>query len=444
MAVAAAGETTSKWNYRMLLGQGTFTMVGGHLASYSLVLPFLYTACGGSVFVAGLLVPFVRGTGVLAEAASVPIVEHARFHKRYIALTLAVGVLGLVIVCLESRSGERSLLLWAFLAAALLLGPSSALNGLAARDLTGRMLPADQQTTLAFAQTGYAAVLTVAFALFGQHFINSGGAIGEHIELIWYGVGVFVLATVVVLMVREPERARASGVPDQPLAGNRSTVPFREKFAVALRRSWIRHFIIARMLLMSVELAIPFFAIHAASLYSSHAHSLNVFVIASSAGLAIGALVWPRLGKKSLRLVMVLGALITAAASLLSLVIALVPGLQSAAWHSVVFVLAGIGVEGVLNARCVYIVARSSDDERPANIAVSTIVTGVFGIGLAVVFAAIAHLQGVIWPIWCIAGLNVAAALFALSLADVRPTEMAAEARRLVTQLHQAARPHGN
>ena len=141
---------------------------------------------------------------------------------------------------------------------------------------------------------------------------------------------------------------------------------------------------------------------------------------------------------------MVLGAFITAAASVMSLAIALVPALQDATWHAAVFVLAGIGVEGVLNARCVYIVVRSSDEERPANLAVTSIVTGVFGIGLAVGFAAIAHLQGVIWPIWCLVALNIAAGVFALTLADVRPEAMAEEARREAAMLHQAARPHGN
>ena len=396
------------------------------------------------MFFAGLIVPFVRGTGLLGTAVSVPVIERARLHKRYIAVTFAVTVVALVLICLESYSGNRDLLMGVFVAAALLLGLCSSLNSLAARDLTGRMLPADRQTTLAFAQSGFAAVLTVAFALFGKYFIDSGGAVGEHIELVWYGIGVYALATVIVLLVREPVLGAASDVPRAPATRRQESVPLRQQFATALRQAWILHFIAARMLLMSVELAIPFFAIHAATLYSNRAHSLNVFVIASSAGLAIGAVFWPRLGTKSLRLVMVLGALITAAASLMSLAIALVPALQDAIWHSIVFVLAGIGVEGVLNARCVYIVARSRDEDRPANIAAASIVTGVFGIGLAVIFAAIAHLQGVVWPIWCIAVLNVAAALFALTLADVRPAEMSAEARRQAIQLHQAERPHGN
>ena len=201
--------------------------------------------------------PFVRGTGLVAQAASVPIVERARLHKRYVSATFATTVVALVVVCLEARSAGPGLLLWIFLGAALLIGLSNSLNALAAKDLAGRMLPADRQTTLAFSQSGLAAVLTVGFALFGKYYINSGGPVGEHIELIWYGVGVFVVAAVVVLMVREPVRMPTACLPEIPPPRDAKPCRYREKFVIALRQSWLRRFVIARMLFMSVELAIP-------------------------------------------------------------------------------------------------------------------------------------------------------------------------------------------
>ena len=48
------------WNYRVLLGQGTFVDIARQLASPQLVLPYLYMAAGAPVFFAGLLLPLVQ------------------------------------------------------------------------------------------------------------------------------------------------------------------------------------------------------------------------------------------------------------------------------------------------------------------------------------------------------------------------------------------------
>jgi len=87
--------------------------------------------------------------------------------------------------------------------------------------------------------------------------------------------------------------------------------------------------------------------------------------------------------------------------------------------HGGVFVLVGLGVSGIANATTLYIDGQASDDERPACLAVAGFVTGAIGTVLAFVMAGLAHLQGVIWPIWLMVGLNVVAAFSALRLSEV-------------------------
>ena len=55
---------------------------------------------------------------------------------------------------------------------------------------------------------------------------------------------------------------------------------------------WFRRLLIGRALLLSVELAIPFYAIHAATLHDPTAQNLSVFVVASGIGVISSGLLW--------------------------------------------------------------------------------------------------------------------------------------------------------
>ena len=71
-AVESSGD---RWNFRALLGQGALGNVGQQLASAGMVLPFLFAAVGGPIFIAGLLVPVYRGTGLISQILAVPIIS---------------------------------------------------------------------------------------------------------------------------------------------------------------------------------------------------------------------------------------------------------------------------------------------------------------------------------------------------------------------------------
>ena len=90
-AVESSGD---RWNFRALLGQGALGNVGQQLASAGMVLPFLFAAVGGPIFIAGLLVPVYRGTGLIFILA-VPIIESAKLHKWYIAAAFLIMAVAL-------------------------------------------------------------------------------------------------------------------------------------------------------------------------------------------------------------------------------------------------------------------------------------------------------------------------------------------------------------
>ena len=50
-------------------------------------------------------------------------------------------------------------------------------------------------------------------------------------------------------------------------AGGNSDISLRQSFGIAFALPWFRRFIVARTLFLSIELAMPFYAIHAATLH---------------------------------------------------------------------------------------------------------------------------------------------------------------------------------
>lgn len=146
--------------------------------------------------------------------------------------------------------------------------------------------------------------------------------------------------------------------------------------------------------------------------------SHGVLLIATAAGLILGGFVWPPIGRTSTRLVMVASALITGVACVGAVAIDRVPEWHTPLAHGDVFAfaLAALGGTGIINASALYVVGRTSDDERPACLAVTGLIIDTIRIALATGMAALAHLRDVVWPIFIIFGLCLLAALAALRL----------------------------
>ena len=83
----------SKYNFAVLLGQGTLVGLSSQLGSAHLVLPFLYAALGAPLAFAGLLVPVSQIGRLFAQGSAAPFIATARFRKWYMAFgSLAMGV----------------------------------------------------------------------------------------------------------------------------------------------------------------------------------------------------------------------------------------------------------------------------------------------------------------------------------------------------------------
>ncbi|MEP0320444.1 MFS transporter [Bauldia litoralis] len=416
-------ESGEQRNYRILLGHGAANGAGYELTSEKLVLPFLYTAVGAPVFFAGLLVPIAAVAKLAVQIVAAPMISAARSNKKFIALAAVATAMALVVISVTVNAVPVDWLVPVFLLVSMTIGAAGGFYSLAFNDMLGRVLPQSRRSRLLFTQSGLAGIFAVVVALGSQFILPPGTSLAAHQELLWLGIVLILISAGLVATVREPEKIRA---PDQAaVEGRRRIAELGHGFRIAFALPWFKHFVIARALFLSVELAMPFFSIHAATFHGNTVTGLSTFVIASSAGLVVGGLVWPRIGARSIRLLLMLAAGVAAVGGVLALIIEFTPSLQSPEVYAIVFVLVGFGAQGILNGRTLYLVSVTRDIERPFCIASSSVITGVVAVGLGAVAGAFAQLQGVGWPIGIMIVLNIAAMIYTTKLRDIRPTPAA-------------------
>ena len=158
---------------------------------------------------------------------------------------------------------------------------------------------------------------------------------------------------------------------------------------------WFRWFVVTRALLLSAELAVPYYTLRARQLTGTES-GFGLFIVALGLAALGGSPVWGRLSDRvSDRLVMALGGVVGAVAAVAALGFGLVPaGLATPALFAVVFLVVGLSRAGVRVGRKGYIVNAAPDDERPLYVAASNTLAGVL-IFAFIGFGVVAQVVGV-------------------------------------------------
>ncbi|WP_108683007.1 hypothetical protein [Methyloceanibacter sp. wino2] len=415
---------TIRHNEAVLFGQGVSAGVANELTSVGLVLPFLYTTIGAPIFFAGLLVPLNTLAKRISQIFAARFVGTAGANARIIALATLTMAASIVLIGMTFSAISPWWAVPIFLAVAAVLGAAAGVNGLAFQDLIGRALPKERRSRLLFIQSSIAGIIVVLVAYGAQQVLQPSTSLAAHQELIWLGVGLYVLAAVVVLAVREPPKTSmavdtGSGGMVSELAGN---------FRIAFALPWFGKFLVARALYLSIELAIPFFSIHAATFHGDSISGLNTLVIAANVGIFLGGFLWARIGRHSVERIMVLASFLACGAGLMALGIEFGAVPPTLFCYALVFVAIALGAQGVKNGRTLYLLGRAKEHERPYCIAVANVTTGVVAVALGALLGALAGLKGVAWPIGALIVLNIAAAVYTLRLPKETDTETSGRA----------------
>ncbi|MCP4191721.1 MAG: hypothetical protein GY768_13970 [Planctomycetaceae bacterium] len=399
------------------MAQGALLDIAQIVASPRLVLPFVYMAVGAPAIFAGLLIPIVQISRTAGQLASASSISSARNRKWHMAAGIFAVAASLTVASLAAIAGTPKIVGGIFLLISATIGLGQGVSRLAFQSLLGNILEENRRGALLFTQTALSGLLAIIVVWI----THSSGLIDvapkDHVALIWAGVFVTIISGAFSLAIKEHAVIDATDESeDESEETEQIFTGITQGILLIRQQRWFRQFLVARALFLSIELAMPFYTIHASIVYKNKPNALSFFVIASSLGLVIGGPLWSLFSRKSLRGIMCAGAVMTAISGAIAVSTSIAPNLQQLMIYAPVFLLLSIADQGLSTARKLYLVNSVPEKERPYYLAMSDGIISIMAIWFALAIGILAHSQREILPIVALMVINVAAACASLLL----------------------------
>lgn len=381
-AIPEAACTAVPRNYLLNLANGACTKLAEQIASPGLVLPWILSALGAPPAVAGYLLPIRQAGALLPQMATAAAIRAVARRKWVWAAAGAVQALALAAMIPAALYLSPAAAGLVFLLAMAVFAVASGAGSVAFQGVTAKTVPKGRRGRMLAARAALGGLLTLLAS--GWLRFGMEGAAGLAVSLALVGVAASLWAAAALCFALIEETPGAS-------EGGRNTLPAAlAGFRRLGRVPAFRQFLLVRALLLSVELAAPFFVLHAQARYGQGIGTLALFVFAAGLGAVGSSPFWGRLADRSSGGVLALSGALAAAAGVFALLLPLLPGLAGQGWaYAPVFALLGLAEQGVRLGRKTYLVDAAPDDERPlyvgsANSAIGLLALGVGALGFAV------------------------------------------------------------
>lgn len=420
-AIPESACTNLPRNYLLNVTNGAASKLAEQVAGPNVVLPWLLAALGAPAFLIGLLMPVKQAGSLLPQLAVAGVIRSAarrKFFWVFAGLTQAVCLLMMIIAAAFLPATQAGWLILAFLAVyAIASGTAS----VAFQDVVGKTIPKGRRGRLLANRAAIGGALTVLAGLGITQAIGRGSDMNVYLLLIFAGAVLWFFAAVLFGLTKEAPGATAGGRNAIDEAGH--------GLRLVRRLSGYRRYLLARILLLTVEVATPLFVLFGQGILSGGAVELGTFVLAVGFAQVIGSPFWGHFSDTSARKVLWWSALIAVAAGGLALLIGLLPDtLRIAPVYAVVFVLIGLAEAGVRLGRKTWLVDAAPAADRPTWVAFSNTSIGVLTLaagGLGV----IAHVYGLNVMMLSIMGLTLLGALAAWMMPEAADAEREALAQ---------------
>jgi len=360
-------------NYLLNVSNGACTKLAEQLASPGLVLPWLLQAMAAPAWAAGLLVPLKQAGSLVPQLAVAGIIRAVARRKW---VWMAAGLVQAA--CLAAMAAAA---LWlsptaaalAVLGLLALFSMASGVGSVAFQDVAAKTVPKGRRGGMLANRQAIGAILTLAAAVWMRQELGEETAIWPYALLIGVAAGLWAIAALCFAAIDE--------VPGSTEGGRNPLSQVGDGLRLFREQSGFRRYLIARTGLLSIELAMPFFALHAADLFGGAIGTLGLFVIAAAVATILSSRFWGRVADASARRTMVLSGLIAGCAGAVALLLALlVPTNADAGWFAWLYVLPigllSIAEGGVRIGRKTYIADAAPADDRPLYNAFANTTTG--------------------------------------------------------------------
>lgn len=273
-------------------------------------------------------------------------------------------------------------------------------------DVVGKTVPKGKRGQLLAVRASVGGGLTLIAGLALRLGVGGDAGMWLYAGLLLAAAALWALAA--VLFGAIPEQAGATA------GGRNALAEVRAGFGVLISQAGFRRYLLARVLLLPVELAVPFYALHSRRL-GLGAGDLGIAIIAVGIANLVSSPVWGRTADRvSSRLVMVLAGGVSALASGAALALGRIFGDNlTALAYAPVFLLAGLAIAGVRLGRKTYLVDATNERDRSLYVSLANTLIGAltFAWGL---LGLLADAAGMTVLLATLLGLAVAAAAAAL------------------------------
>lgn len=399
-------------NYVLNVFNGALTKLAEQLAGPRLVLPWLLTAIGAPVFLAAMLMPLKHAASLLPQLAVSG--QLRRFSMRkwfWVCAGLAqAGCLMLMIVAawwLPPR--------YAGFAIVALLGLFSAASGtgsVAFQDVVGKTIGRGQRGEMLSRRSMLGGMLAVVFGIVLKFWVGSSNDLGLYLGMLLVAASLWALAALLFAAMAEQPGATEGG--RTPLGEGRAGMQLWRTV------SGYRRYIVARGLLLSIELAAPFFVLQAHHILGDKVGTLGLLIVSAALAQVLSSPFWGRFSDASSRHVLVAAGLLGAVAALFALVLpSLPPAWNNPYVFAVVFGLLGLAESGVRLGRKTFLIDAVSEQARPTHVAFANTIMGAVTL-LAIVLGVFPQLLGPGSALGVLALLAFSGAIASLRMPEAR------------------------
>lgn len=369
--ISAEAHDSVPGNFLKQLFAGALTKIGDALSKPGLVLTWLLTTLGTPAAAIGMLVPVREAGSLLPQMIVGGTIRRSSIRKGFWifgCVLQGAAVLGMAFVALKLEGAAAG---WTVVGLLALFSLARGICSIVSKDLLGRTIPKTRRgrlSGLASSVAGYVAVAVgIYFTVKQQDEISTGLFAG----LLGVAGTAWLLAA--MIMSRLDEKPAATSCGDNAFAEALKSLRLLRDDPRFLR------FCVARALLASTVLSMPFYVVHAHQASAGRLASLGFLMISGSLATALSAAIWGKLADRSSRLTLAFAGLAAGAIGCLTAGIANVNfSPQAALWvYGVLFFLIGLAHTGIRLGRKTYLVDMATADNRASLVAVSNTLIGI-------------------------------------------------------------------
>ena len=384
---------------------GASSKLAEQFAGPEVVLASALLVVGAPVGFVGVLEPFRRGFATLPQLLLAPQIRRRprRASVWAAASALQAGLLAMIAVAVAALAGTA-----AGVVVVVGLAVFSVFSGIASAafsDTTGKTVSKEVRGRLMGLRSGLGGLATLLLAVFLIVGVGNHAGRGLYVGLI---AAAAVLWAVAAGMFRAiPERPDTTTPEERPLA------TIRRGLAALRTVEWFRRFSIARVLLIPVEIVLPYFTL----LVGTQTQGINIGFLLLTLGVAqvVGGPLWGRyLDRAGAPAGLALGGVLGGASMAVGVAAATLDWTGLWGFLAAVF-LAGLGREGVRTARKAYVISAAPKSDRSLYTAASNSITGVVLL-LSALLGVVAQTAGIAWLMGALAVVTALGAVVAVRL----------------------------